>query len=198
MSGMLLTCLLLADIYGTPTDFMSSTYDGERGWVTVNSYFYDDTSEGPVGVPENGSATVYEILYGGGDELYDELTDFDVFMPDTASSDILLTYMDNPLGDLLYDDYQAPEASYNLEETSLLSWDWGLGKGLQSGQTAVLIVFSSGSQVETSNAAFFSQSSTGALGAGTVGLLVPSMSPAPSTLALMSLPLILVGRSRKN
>ena len=197
MSGMFLTCLLLSDIYGTPTDFMSSTYDGERGWVTVNSYFYDDTSEGPVGVPENGSATVYEIFYGG-DETFEQLTDFDVFMPDTASDDLLLTYIDNPMGDLLYQSYEAPEAAYNLQETSLLSWDWQSGKGLQGGQTAVLIVFSTDSQVETSNAAFFAQSSTGALGAGTLGVLVPSMIPAPSTLALMSLPLVLASRSRKN
>ena len=194
---MLLASLLLADIYGNPTLSMSSIYEGERGWVSVNSYFYDEDSYGPVGIPENGSVTVYEIFYGG-DEVFEQLTDFDVFMPDTASDDLLLTYMDNPLGDLLYQSYEAPEAAYNLQETSLLSWDWQPGKGLQGGQTAVLMVFSTHSEVETSNAAFFAQSSTGALGAGTLGVLVPSMIPAPSTLVLMSLPLVLAGRSRKN
>lgn len=197
MSGMFLTCLLLADIYGDPTLTMSSVYEEERGFVSVDSYFYDETSNGPFGVPEDGSVTVYEIFYGG-DVLFEQLTDFDVFMPDTASDDLLLTYMDNPLGDLLYQSYEAPEAAYNLQETSLLSWDWQPGKGLQGGQTAVLMVFSTHSEVEISNAAFFAQSSTGALGAGTLGVLVPSMIPAPSTLVLMSLPLVLAGRSRKN
>ena len=197
MVDMLLASLLLADIYGNPTLSMSSIYEGERGWVSVNSYFYDEDSYGPVGIPENGSVTVYEIFYGG-DEVFEQVTDFDVFMPDTASDDLLLTYMDNPLGDLLYQSYEAPEAAYNLQETSLLSWDWQPGKGLQGGQTAVLMVFSTHSEVEISNATFFAQSSTGALGAGTLGVLVPSMIPAPSTLALMSLPLLLAGRSRKN
>lgn len=197
MVDMLLASLLLADIFGNPTLSMSSVYEGERGWISVNSYFYDEDSYGPVGVPENGSVTVYEIFYGG-DELFQQVTDFDVFMPDTASDDLLVTYMDNPLGDLLYQSYEAPEAAYNLLETSLLSWDWQPGKGLQGGQTAVLMVFSAHSEVETSNAAFFAQSSSGALGAGTLGVLVPSMIPAPATLALMSLPLILAGRSRKN
>ena len=197
MVDMLLASLLLADIYGNPTLSMSSIYEGERGWISVNSYFYDEDSYGPVGIPENGSVTVYEIFYGG-DEVFEQVTDFDVFMPDTASDDLLLTYMDNPLGDLLYQSYEAPEAAYNLQETSLLSWDWQPGKGLQGGQTAVLMVFSTHSEVETSNAAFFAQSSTGALGAGTLGVLVPSMIPAPSTLVLMSLPLVLAGRSRKN
>ena len=197
MVDMLLASLLLADIYGNPTLSMSSIYEGERGWISVNSYFYDEDSYGPVGIPENGSVTVYEIFYGG-DEVFEQVTDFDVFMPDTASDDLLLTYMDNPLGDLLYQSYEAPEAAYNLQETSLLSWDWQPGKGLQGGQTAVLMVFSTHSEVEISNAAFFAQSSTGALGAGTLGVLVPSMIPAPSTLVLMSLPLVLAGRSRKN
>ena len=197
MVAMFLTCLLLADIYGNPTLSMSSIYEGERGWISVNSYFYDEDSYGPVGIPEDGSVTIYEIFYGG-DELFEQVTDFDVFMPDTASDDLLLTYMDNPLGDLLYQSYEAPEAAYNLQETSLLSWDWEMGKGLQGGQTAVLMVFSNHSEVEVSNAAFFAQSSTGALGAGTLGVLVPSMIPAPSALALMSLTFLLAGRSRKN
>ena len=197
MVDMLLASLLLADIYGNPTLSMSSVYEGERGWISVNSYFYDEESNGPFGIPENGSVTVYEIFYGG-DELYEQVTDFDVFMPDTASDDLILTYMDNPLGDLLYQSYEAPEAAYNLQETSLLSWDWQSGKGLQGGQTAVLMIFSTHSEVEASNAAFFAESSTGALGAGTLGVLVPSMIPAPSTLALMSLTFGLAGRSRKN
>lgn len=72
MVDMLLASLLLADIYGNPTLSMSSIYEGERGWISVNSYFYDEDSYGPVGIPENGSVTVYEIFYGG-DEVFEQV-----------------------------------------------------------------------------------------------------------------------------
>jgi len=195
---MLFAALLFADIYGDPSAFLTSSYDTENNFITVNSYFYDDTSEGPLGVPENGSVIVYEIFYGGSSTEEEQLTDFDIFTPDTASADILLSFFDDPMGDLIYEDYQAPEAAYNLEQTNLLSWDWEPGKGLQGGQTSVLVVFSEDSMAAYSSAAFFTQSQDGAIGAGVLEVLVPSMVPSPSGLALMSLTLLSTGRRRKS
>jgi hypothetical protein len=195
---MLFAALLFADIYGDPSVFLTSSYTAENNFITVNSYFYDDTSEGPLGVPENGSVIVYEIFYGGSSTEEEQLTDFDVFTPDTASDDILLSFFDDPMGDLIYEDYQAPEAAYNLAQTNLLSWDWEPGKGLQGGQTSVLVVFSEDSMAEYSSAAFFTQSEDGAIGAGVLEVLVPSMVPNPSGLALMSLTLLSTGRRRKS